>query len=86
MFVRDDGLWPEEMEVVDSHLAIHGPVGLQHAGLYECLVSYHFLQVTVKFNVIVEPHVTRVGRCNPSVCISLSTFRSTFNILCISSH
>lgn len=86
MFIRDDGLWPEEMEVVGSRLAIHGPVGLQHAGLYECLVSYRFRQVTVKFNVTVEPHVTHVGRCNSSVCISLNTFRSTFSILCISSQ
>lgn len=61
---RDDGLLPEGMEVAGSSLTIQGPVGLQHVGLYECFVSYHHLQATLKFNVTVKPHVTQLGRCS----------------------
>lgn len=51
---RDDKLLPEDVEVVNSTLAIQGPVGQQHGGLYECLASYHQLHATLQFNVTVK--------------------------------
>lgn len=61
---RDDGPLPEGMEVVGSSLTVQGPVGLQHAGLYECFVSYYHVQATLQFNITVKPHVTQLGRRN----------------------
>ncbi|XP_051253641.1 uncharacterized protein si:ch211-149e23.4 [Dicentrarchus labrax] len=53
----DDGPLPEGVELVGSSLKVQGPVGHRHAGLYECLVSYHHLQATLRFNVTVKPQV-----------------------------
>lgn len=65
---RDDELLPEGMELVGSSLTVQGPLGHQHAGLYECFLSYHHLQAELKFNVTVNPPVIQPGRWN-SMCV-----------------
>ncbi|XP_074535110.1 uncharacterized protein LOC141797538 [Halichoeres trimaculatus] len=54
---KDDGPLPEDVEITGSNLTLQAPVGLEHAGLYECSLSYLHLQATLKFNVTVKPHV-----------------------------
>lgn len=61
---RSDELLPEGVEVFGSSLTVQGPVELQHADVYECSVSYHHLQATLKLNVTVKPRVIQLGRCN----------------------
>ncbi|XP_070826921.1 uncharacterized protein [Chaetodon trifascialis] len=68
---KDDGLLPEGVELVDSSLTVQGPLGHQHAGLYECLFSYHHLQATLKFNVTVKPHVMEL--VPPTIRVDLQT-------------
>lgn len=58
---RDDGLLPAGAEVVGSSLAFQGQVGLQHAGLYNCSVSYHHVRAGLKINVTVKPQAVRLG-------------------------
>ncbi|XP_034556382.1 uncharacterized protein si:ch211-149e23.4 isoform X2 [Notolabrus celidotus] len=54
---KDDGPMPEDVEITGSNFTLQGPVGLQHAGLYECFLSYRHLQAVQKFNVTVKPRV-----------------------------
>ncbi|KAG7480142.1 synaptoproteinsis syg-2-like isoform X1 [Solea senegalensis] len=52
---KDAGPLPEGLELVGSYLTVHGPVEQQrHAGLYECVVSYHHLKATVHINITVH--------------------------------
>ncbi|KAM9359581.1 uncharacterized protein ABDE67_002722 [Symphorus nematophorus] len=68
---KDDGPLPEDMELVCSSLTVQGPVGHQHAGLYECFFSYHHHQATLKFNVTVKPHIIQPVR--PTIRVDLQT-------------
>ncbi|XP_067364628.1 uncharacterized protein si:ch211-149e23.4 isoform X2 [Channa argus] len=54
---KDDGLLPEDIQLVDSSLTVHGPVEPHHAGLYECVVTYHHLKSVLQFNVTVKIQV-----------------------------
>ncbi|XP_031153452.1 synaptogenesis protein syg-2 isoform X2 [Sander lucioperca] len=69
---KDDGPLPKGVELVgSSSLTVQGPVEHQHAGLYECVFSYHQLNATLKFNVTVKPHVTQP--VPPTVRVDLQT-------------
>ncbi|XP_032358293.1 uncharacterized protein si:ch211-149e23.4 [Etheostoma spectabile] len=69
---KDDGPLPEGVELVgNSSLTVEGPVERQHAGLYECVFSYHQLNATLKFNVTVKPHLTQPVA--PTVRVDLQT-------------
>ncbi|TDH14643.1 hypothetical protein EPR50_G00022540 [Perca flavescens] len=69
---KDDGPLPEGMELIgSSNLTVQGPVEHQHAGLYECVFSYHQLNATLKFNVTVKPHV--IQPVPPTVRVDLQT-------------
>eukprot|EP00066_Takifugu_rubripes_P017607 XP_011606873.1 PREDICTED: uncharacterized protein LOC105417078 [Takifugu rubripes] len=57
---RDDGLLPAGVEVVGGSLAFRGQVGLQHAGLYNCLVSYHHVQAGLRINITVKPRAVQL--------------------------
>lgn len=61
---RDDDSLPEGIELVGNNLTIQGPVVHQHAGLYECVTSYHRYKATLQFNITVKPQVIEPGRCN----------------------
>ncbi|CAJ1065032.1 uncharacterized protein si:ch211-149e23.4 isoform X1 [Xyrichtys novacula] len=54
---KDDGPLSEDVEVIGGNLTFQGAVGFQHAGLYECFLSYRHLQAALKFNVTVQPRV-----------------------------
>lgn len=58
---RDGGLLPEEVELLGRNLTFQGPVKPQHAGLYECALSYHHHQTTLRFNVAVRPPAPLLG-------------------------
>ncbi|TMS07653.1 Poliovirus receptor-like protein, partial [Larimichthys crocea] len=68
---KDDELLPEGMELVGSSLTVQGPLGHQHAGLYECFLSYHHLQAELKFNVTVNPPV--IQPVPPTIRVDLQT-------------
>lgn len=68
---KDEGLLPEGVELVDSNLTIQGLVGNEHAGLYECFLSYHHLQASLKFNVTVKPHL--LEPVPPTIKVDLQT-------------
>ncbi|XP_034722586.1 uncharacterized protein si:ch211-149e23.4 isoform X2 [Etheostoma cragini] len=69
---KDDGPLPERVELVgNSSLIVQGPVEHQHAGLYECVFSYHQLNATLTFNVTVKPHHTQPVA--PTVRVDLQT-------------
>ncbi|KAK2846796.1 hypothetical protein Q5P01_009795 [Channa striata] len=55
---KDDGPLPEDIRLVDSSLTVQAPVERHHAGLYECVVSYHHLEAVLQFNVTVVIQVT----------------------------
>ncbi|XP_059187195.1 uncharacterized protein si:ch211-149e23.4 [Centropristis striata] len=59
---KDDGPLPEGVQLVGSSLTVEGPVEHQHAGLYECIFSYHHHGAVLKFNVTVKPTVTQPVR------------------------
>lgn len=61
---RDDEPLPEGIELVGSSLTIQGPVVHQHAGLYDCVTSYHRYKATLQFNITVKPQVLEPSRCN----------------------
>ncbi|XP_076002029.1 uncharacterized protein LOC142995031 [Genypterus blacodes] len=54
---KDGGPLPKGVQVLASRLTLHGPVEFQHAGLYECVASYHRHRATLQFNITVTPHV-----------------------------
>lgn len=58
---RDDGLLPAGVEVVGGSLAFRGQVGLQHAGLYDCSVSYHHVRAGLRINITVKPQAVQLG-------------------------
>lgn len=64
LLCRDDGLLPDDVELVGSSITVQGPVEHRHAGLYECVVSYHHLKAMLQFNVTVNPRVIQPGRWN----------------------
>ncbi|TKS80762.1 hypothetical protein D9C73_014865 [Collichthys lucidus] len=68
---KDDELLPKGVELVGSSLTVQGPLGHQHAGLYECFLSYHHLQAELKFNVTVNPAVIRP--VPPTIRVDLQT-------------
>lgn len=59
---RDDGLLPAGVEVVGGSLAFPGQVGLQHAGLYDCWVSYHHVRAGLMINITVKPQAVQLGK------------------------
>ncbi|CAG08983.1 unnamed protein product [Tetraodon nigroviridis] len=52
---RDDGALPAGVEAVDGLLTVRGQVGLQHAGLYDCWLSYHHVRAGLQLNITVKP-------------------------------
>lgn len=50
-----------DVELIGSNLTVGGPVRQQHAGLYECVVSYYHLQVALQLNITVQPSVVHSG-------------------------
>lgn len=68
---KDDWPLPEGVELVGSNLTVLGPVGHQHAGLYECFLSYHHHQATLKFNITVKPQVAQL--VPPTIRVALRT-------------
>nr|XP_020472508.1 uncharacterized protein LOC109969747 [Monopterus albus] len=54
---KDAGPLPESIELAGSSLTVQGPAELHHAGLYECIFSYHHLKATLQFNITVKPQV-----------------------------
>ncbi|KAM7412838.1 hypothetical protein PAMA_020292 [Pampus argenteus] len=64
---KDDGPLPEGVQLVGSNLTVQGPVVHQHAGLYECVTSYHHHKATLQFNITVLQHVP------PTIRIDLQT-------------
>ncbi|XP_071400914.1 uncharacterized protein [Centroberyx affinis] len=54
---KDDEALPEDVEVVGRSLTVQGPVEFRHAGLYECVASYHRHKAVIKFNLTVKPQV-----------------------------
>lgn len=67
---RDNGLLPEGVEVVSSGgdggggggLAVRGPVGLRHAGMYRCWLSYRHFGAELELNVTVKPRAEQLGQ------------------------
>lgn len=59
---RDDGLLPEGMELVGRRLIVQGSVEHQHASMYECIISYQHLKVSLWFNISVKAPVIQSGR------------------------
>ncbi|KAM9318316.1 uncharacterized protein KZ484_022617 isoform 2-T2 [Pholidichthys leucotaenia] len=68
---KDDGVLPDGVELLGRNLTIQGPVEHHHAGLYECVFSYHHLKAKLKFNVTVKPPV--VHYVPPTVQTELRT-------------
>lgn len=78
---RDDGSWPAGVEVGDGCLAVRGEVGLQHAGLYQCSVSYHHVGAALKLNVTVKPQGPQLSQwstCSTVSSISVETSNLPF--------
>lgn len=69
---RDDGLWPAGVEVGAGCLAVQGPVGLQHAGLYDCRISYHHVGAGLKLNITVKPQGTQLSQSTTLTISSVS--------------
>lgn len=59
---RDDGLWPAVVEVGGGRLGVQGPVGLQHAGVYDCRISYHHVGAGLKLNITVKPQGAQLSQ------------------------
>ncbi|XP_024910603.1 uncharacterized protein LOC103378048 isoform X2 [Cynoglossus semilaevis] len=68
---KDDGPLPVDVELIGSNLTVGGPVRQQHAGLYECVVSYYHLQVALQLNITVQPSV--VHSVLPTVRVDVQT-------------
>ncbi|XP_071352296.1 uncharacterized protein [Trachinotus anak] len=68
---KDDGPLPEALELVGSSLKVQGPVEQQHAGLYECVFSYHHLKTTLQINITVQPNV--IQPVPPTIRVDLQT-------------
>ncbi|KAG8001870.1 Nectin-2 [Nibea albiflora] len=68
---KDDEPLPEGVELVGSSLTVQGPLGHQHAGLFECFLSYNHLQAELKFNVTVNPRV--IQPVPPTIRVDLQT-------------
>uniref|UniRef100_A0A3Q3FZR2 Si:ch211-149e23.4 n=1 Tax=Labrus bergylta TaxID=56723 RepID=A0A3Q3FZR2_9LABR len=66
----DDGPLPDGVEIIGSSLALQGPLEQQHAGVFECFLSYHQLQANLTFNVTVKPPVTEPP---PAVRVDVQT-------------
>lgn len=52
---------PAGVEVIGGSLAFRGQVGLQHAGLYDCSVSYHHVGAGLRINITVKPQAVQLG-------------------------
>ncbi|XP_034024247.1 uncharacterized protein si:ch211-149e23.4 [Thalassophryne amazonica] len=52
---KDDGPLPEGVEVFGSNLTVPGPADSQHAGLYECVASYHQHKAMLQFIITLKP-------------------------------
>ncbi|XP_042271047.1 uncharacterized protein si:ch211-149e23.4 isoform X1 [Thunnus maccoyii] len=63
---KDDGPLPEGVKLGSSSLTIQGPVEHQHAGVYECVTSYHRYNATLQFNITVK-------RVPPTIRVDLQT-------------
>ncbi|XP_008279194.1 uncharacterized protein LOC103356720 [Stegastes partitus] len=77
---KDDGPLPEGVELVGMSLVVQGPVEHQHAGLYECVVSYHHLEAALRFNVTVKAPV--VHSVPPTIGVDLRTEDGRWVIEC----
>lgn len=67
---RDDGSWPAGVEVGDGCLAVRGEVGPQHAGLYQCSISYHHVGAALKLNVTVKPQGPQLSQWSTFSAVS----------------
>lgn len=66
---RDEGLLAG-VEVVGGRLMLRGQVGLQHAGLYDCSISYHHVRAGLKLNITVKPQGAQLS---PSSTFTISS-------------
>lgn len=69
---RGDGFLPSGLEVVGGHLTVRGQVGLQHAGLYDCLIAYHHVQAGLKLNITIKPQGAHLGQSTAFMISSIS--------------
>ncbi|KAM9853277.1 uncharacterized protein ACBR49_004115 [Aulostomus maculatus] len=68
---KDDGPLPEGVELDDRSLTFQGPVDHQHAGLYECVASYHQHKATLQFNVTIKAQLAQPAP--PTIRVDLRT-------------
>ncbi|XP_041655955.1 uncharacterized protein si:ch211-149e23.4 isoform X2 [Cheilinus undulatus] len=68
---KDDGPLTEGVELIGSNFTVQGPLEPRHAGVYECLLSYHHLQAAIKFNITVNPPV--LEPVPPSIRVDVQT-------------
>ncbi|KAM8854382.1 V-set and immunoglobulin domain-containing protein 10-like 2 isoform 3-T3 [Synchiropus picturatus] len=54
---KDDEPLPPDVELSGSDLSVRGPVALRHAGVYQCVASYHRHKSALRFKVTVKPKV-----------------------------
>ncbi|CAN9511221.1 unnamed protein product [Ophioblennius macclurei] len=57
---KDDGPLPESVELLGRSFIVQGPVEQEHAGLYQCAVSYHHLKATLHIIVTVKPRTVQL--------------------------
>ncbi|XP_023125528.2 uncharacterized protein si:ch211-149e23.4 [Amphiprion ocellaris] len=68
---KDDGPLPDGVELVNRSLIVQGPVEHQHAGLYECVISYQHLKVSLRLNVTIKAPV--IQSVPPTIRVDLWT-------------
>lgn len=69
---RDDGALPAGVEAVDGLLTVRGQVGLQHAGLYDCWLSYHHVRAGLQLNITVKPQDPQLSQSTAFAIPSIS--------------
>lgn len=72
LLFRDNGVLPAGVEVVGSRLTVRGQVGLQHAGLYDCWISYYRVRAGLQFNVTVKPQDAQLSQSTAFTISSIS--------------
>ncbi|XP_029372764.1 uncharacterized protein LOC115052654 isoform X2 [Echeneis naucrates] len=68
---KDDAPLPQGLELEESSLRVRGPLARQHAGLYECIFSYHHLKTLLQINLTVKAHA--VQPVPPTIQVDLQT-------------
>ncbi|XP_048837408.1 uncharacterized protein si:ch211-149e23.4 isoform X2 [Brienomyrus brachyistius] len=66
---KEDGPLSTDMTVIGSFLQVMGPVGLHHAGKYECQASYYNHTVSVDLEMQVVPREVQQAPVAPNVTI-----------------